>query len=115
MGASRMCLCMYEWWDHKGVHRNRSHDNILIHSRECNPLVFPPPRGTPRALRAAHPAPPHQSVIHKPPYNLYWHMFHMTNGRGHIKYKNDVLLIAVYETETNFYFEMYVRPGRAHS
>lgn len=34
-------------------------------------------------------------------------MFHMTNGRGHIKYKNDVLLIAVYKTETNFYFEIY--------
>lgn len=34
-------------------------------------------------------------------------MFHMTNGREHIKYKNDVLLIAVYKTETNFYFEMY--------
>ncbi|KAF9811876.1 hypothetical protein SFRURICE_021233 [Spodoptera frugiperda] len=31
----------------------------------------------------------------------------MTNGRGHIKYKNDVLLIAVYKTETNFYFEIY--------
>lgn len=32
-------------------------------------------------------------------------MFHMTNGRGHIKYKNNVLLIAAYGIETNFYFE----------